>query len=180
MRDIADKRRKIRLASPAAGGVKIRGRWTASGMYSPPYESLSAPDRSRSKLIGVSKRQDSGVGSAFDGSQGVDSQDILNIPDIGFGSFQLFPDQNNYNTLGTGSDNTQNTGFDFNATLQEGINWINSNAASAQAWVHVSSYLPLSFPSRPSFPYLTSERHVSFRPLFLLVSIFLLFVAIRY
>lgn len=112
MRDIADKRRKIRLASPAAGGVKIRGRWTASG---------------------VSKRQDSGVGPAFDGSQGVDSQDILNIPDIGFGSFQLFPDQNNYNTLGTGSDNAQNTGFDFNATLQEGINWINSNAASAQA-----------------------------------------------
>ncbi|KAG2024020.1 CEL4b mannanase [Coprinopsis cinerea AmutBmut pab1-1] len=35
-------------------------------------------------------------GSAFDGSYGVDTEDILAIPSIDFGSFQLFPDQVNY------------------------------------------------------------------------------------
>ncbi|EEB96143.1 hypothetical protein MPER_04771, partial [Moniliophthora perniciosa FA553] len=41
-----------------------------------------------------SRQADVGVGSAFDGTHGVDSEDILSIPNIGFGSFQLFPDQN--------------------------------------------------------------------------------------
>jgi len=35
-------------------------------------------------------------GSAFDGSYGVDTEDILAIPSIDFGSFQLFPDQTKY------------------------------------------------------------------------------------
>lgn len=35
-------------------------------------------------------------GSAFDGSYGVDTEDILAIPSIDFGSFQLFPDQTQY------------------------------------------------------------------------------------
>ncbi|KAF9526289.1 glycoside hydrolase family 5 protein [Crepidotus variabilis] len=35
-------------------------------------------------------------GSSFDGSYGVDTEDILAVPCIDFGSFQLFPDQNNY------------------------------------------------------------------------------------
>ncbi|KAA1471179.1 glycoside hydrolase [Dentipellis sp. KUC8613] len=120
LRDIADKRRKARAAVPAEKreGVKIRGRWAA----------VLWP-------AGETKRQSS-VGTAFDGSQGVDSQDILNIPDIGFGSFQLFPDQNSY-TLGTaGDDNSQGqitTQDTFNQTVQEGVNWIQQQAASAQA-----------------------------------------------
>jgi mannan endo-1,4-beta-mannosidase len=68
------------------------------------------------------KRQsDQGVGPAFDGSQGVDSEDILNIPQIGFGTFQLFPDQNSY-------------GFDdptlpaFNNTVNQGLDWIRRHA----------------------------------------------------
>ena len=47
-------------------GVRIRGRWIAA----------------RQTDTGIS----SSVGRSFDGSQGVDSQDILNIPTIGFGS----------------------------------------------------------------------------------------------
>ncbi|THH18485.1 hypothetical protein EW146_g2492 [Bondarzewia mesenterica] len=113
MRDIADKRRRVSTASTEVrDGVKIRGRWVASGK---------------------SKRQDNGVGSAFDGSQGVDSQDILNIPDIGFGSFQLFPDQNSYGTLGQASDASQSTSVDFDATVQQGIDWIQSQVSVAQA-----------------------------------------------
>lgn len=69
------------------------------------------------------KRQsdDQGVGPAFDGSQGVDSEDILNIPQIGFGTFQLFPDQNSY-----GIDDP--TLPAFNNTVNQGLDWIRRHA----------------------------------------------------
>jgi mannan endo-1,4-beta-mannosidase len=74
----------------------------------------------------LSKRQSAdasqGSGSAFDGSQGVDSQDILNIPDISFGTFQLFPDQNSY-----GMDDP--TLPAFNNTINQGLAWIQQHAA---------------------------------------------------
>jgi len=35
-------------------------------------------------------------GPSFDGSYGVDTEDIIAVPCIDFGSFQLFPDQTNY------------------------------------------------------------------------------------
>jgi mannan endo-1,4-beta-mannosidase len=94
-----------RAATPR-DGLKIRGRWTAS------HEA---------------KRQ-AGVGSAFDGSFGVDSQDILSIPDIGFGSFQLFPDQNSYSTVATQFTPPSSN---FNGTVQQGTAWIQAQAASA-------------------------------------------------
>jgi mannan endo-1,4-beta-mannosidase len=62
-----------------------------------------------------------GVGPAFDGSQGVDSEDILGIPQIGFSSFQLFPDQNTY-----GPDDPNLPAF--NNTLQQGLEWIRRHA----------------------------------------------------
>ncbi|KAG6884989.1 hypothetical protein C0992_005534 [Termitomyces sp. T32_za158] len=65
--------------------------------------------------------------SAFDGSHGVDSADIINIPTIGFSSFQFFPDQFNY---------TQNppdpTLPAFNQTLEIGLNWVRLQADLAQ------------------------------------------------
>lgn len=66
-----------------------------------------------------------GVGSAFDGSQGVDSEDIINIPEIGFGTFQLFPDQNSY-----GVDDPNLPAF--NNTLNQGLDWIRRQAAIGQ------------------------------------------------
>jgi len=85
-------------------GKGIRGRWKA------PH----------------TKRQfDQGVGSAFDGSSGVDTEDIINIPQIGYGSFQLFPDQNSY-----GPDDPSLPAF--NNTLQTGLSWIQSHAELAQ------------------------------------------------
>jgi mannan endo-1,4-beta-mannosidase len=65
------------------------------------------------------------VGPAFDGSTGVDSEDIINIPQIGYGSFQLFPDQNNY-----GPDNPDIPAF--NNTVDQGLAWIQSHAAVSQ------------------------------------------------
>ena len=75
----------------------------------------------------ATKRQsdEEGVGSAFDGTPGVDSEDILNIPEIGFGTFQLFPDQNVY-----GPDNPNLP--PFNNTVQTGLAWIKSHAALSQ------------------------------------------------
>ncbi|KAG6897570.1 hypothetical protein C0992_000158 [Termitomyces sp. T32_za158] len=65
--------------------------------------------------------------SAFDGSSGVDSADIINVPNIGFSSFQFFPDQFNY---------TQNpldpTLPAFNQTLELGLNWIRLQADLGQ------------------------------------------------
>jgi mannan endo-1,4-beta-mannosidase len=76
------------------------------------------------------KRWSGGVGSAFDGSQGVDSEDILNIPEIDFGSFQLFPDQNSYSTIASPFSPPS---ANFNETVKQGIAWIEAQAASAKA-----------------------------------------------
>jgi len=80
-------------------GVRIRGRWAAT----------------------PTRRQDTGLGFAFDGSQGVDSEDILGIPQIGFSSFQLFPDQIIYTSEDPNLDA-------FNNTIQAGIEWITKQA----------------------------------------------------
>ncbi|KAF8894610.1 glycoside hydrolase superfamily [Infundibulicybe gibba] len=105
-------RKKWRAASQpstAKGGVRVRGRW------------VSTPTR-RQDL-----EDDIGIGSAFDGSHGVDSEDILSIPEIGYGTFQLFPDQNSY-----GLDSPLLS--PFNNTLQEGLDWITRQAQTAQAF----------------------------------------------
>lgn len=71
------------------------------------------------------RQQDSGLGSAFDGSQGVDSEDIINIPEIGLSSFMLFPDQNKY-----GPDDPNLPAF--NNTVQQGLDWIRSHAETGR------------------------------------------------
>jgi mannan endo-1,4-beta-mannosidase len=102
------KERRSRASTPR-DGVKIRGRWTASSQV---------------------KRGGGGVGSSFDGSQGVDSQDILNIPDIDFATFQLFPDQNTYSPT---SSKIVPPSADFNGTVAQGVAWIEAQADSAKA-----------------------------------------------
>ncbi|KAF8798017.1 glycoside hydrolase family 5 protein [Phlegmacium glaucopus] len=88
----------------SAPGQTIRGRWIA-------------PETRR--------QFDQGMGSAFDGSSGVDSEDIINIPQIGYGSFQLFPDQNSY-----GPDDPNLPAF--NNTVQQGLLWIQKHAQLGQ------------------------------------------------
>ncbi|KAH7930767.1 glycoside hydrolase family 5 protein [Leucogyrophana mollusca] len=110
LKDRAESRRRNREASKRAGtlienGVRIRGRWVST----------------------AERRQDSqDVGAAFDGSYGVDSQDILNIPEIGFGTFQFFPDQQSY---GPADQNLA----PIDQTISEGVDWITSQAQSSAA-----------------------------------------------
>lgn len=110
IKERAEKRRRTREQKKRQGtlkadGIQIRGRWAST----------------------ATRRQDSGLGPAFDGSQGVDSQDILAIPQIGFSSFQLFPDQDNY-----AKDDHDPDLPPFNHTVQTGLDWIQNQAQSAQ------------------------------------------------
>jgi mannan endo-1,4-beta-mannosidase len=110
IRERAEKRKLSRAQKKREGGleqvgVQIRGRW------------VSTPTR----------RQNSNIGPAFDGSQGVDSQDISNIPQIGFSTFNLFPDQNQY------APDDPNLS-PFNNTVESGIDWIQKQAQSAQLY----------------------------------------------
>jgi len=79
--------------------------------------------------LAAAKRQANGGGAAFNGVFGVDSQDILNAPHIDFGTFQLFPDQNNYATTGLES---QPPSADFDNMLSQTTAFINSQADTAQ------------------------------------------------
>ncbi|KZP23067.1 glycoside hydrolase family 5 protein [Athelia psychrophila] len=67
--------------------------------------------------------------SAYNGSQGVDSEDILGIPEIGYSSFQMFTDQDTYGSGVADPDIPQ-----YNQTLATGVNWINQHAAAAAAY----------------------------------------------
>ena len=81
----------------------------------------------------MAKRQ-SGDLSAFNGAFGVDSQDILNAPDIDFGTFQLFPDSVNYGAKGTATD-VQPPSGQFGKTVNDTVDWIKAQAQSAHTWV---------------------------------------------
>jgi mannan endo-1,4-beta-mannosidase len=110
IRERAEKRRFARQQKKREGtlqevGVRIRARW------------VSTPTR----------RQDVGLGPAFDGSQGVDSQDILGIPQIGFSTFQLFPDQNEYEPDDPNLSASNNS-------IAAGLEWISQQAKSAQLY----------------------------------------------
>lgn len=80
------------------------------------------------------KRQIGGDGSAYNGAFGVDSQDILNAPDIDFGTFQIFPDQFNYGTTGTVTD-VQAPSSNFDNTLNDTVAWIYAQIDSGHTWV---------------------------------------------
>lgn len=74
-----------RLLEPESnGGVKIRGRWISSGVYSTSIFLLILCLNTRILAAPVEKRQSQNLGPAMDGSFGVDSQDVLAIPQIGF------------------------------------------------------------------------------------------------
>ncbi|KAI6167024.1 glycoside hydrolase family 5 protein [Pisolithus thermaeus] len=110
LRKRAESRRLNRRAAKLAGklkedGIRVRGRWTATA---------------------TRRQQAPEVGSASDGSYGVDSQDIMNIPDINFGTFQLFPDQDSYAPNDPSLSSYQNV-------VNSGVDWITNQAQSANA-----------------------------------------------
>ncbi|PBK96850.1 glycoside hydrolase [Armillaria gallica] len=101
---LREERRRMNraLSGGDVSGVRVRGRWVAT--------------RTR-------RQEEDEVGSAFDGSAGVDSEDIMNIPEIGYSTFQFFPDQNTYiqGPADSGLSSFQNV-------LQEGLDWIQLQA----------------------------------------------------
>ncbi|KAG2132512.1 glycoside hydrolase family 5 protein [Suillus bovinus] len=110
IREQSERRRRNREAAKRAGtlvedGVRVRGRWVSTA---------------------TKRQQASTSGSLYDGSYGVDSQDISNIPDIGFSSFQLFPDQQSY-----GPDDPNVA--PWQSVEQIGVQWITTQAQSASA-----------------------------------------------
>ncbi|KAG6335366.1 hypothetical protein ID866_3729 [Astraeus odoratus] len=132
LRNRAESRRRNREAAKRAGtlkedGIRVRGRWAAT----------------------ATRRQSQDVGSAYDGAYGVDSQDILNIPEIGFGSFQLFPDQYSYAPSDPSLSSYQNL-------VNQGVEWITSQAQSASA---VGKPIVMS-----SFGILTQNNSADFVP----------------
>ncbi|KAG5652740.1 hypothetical protein H0H81_003881 [Sphagnurus paluster] len=108
-------------------GVRIRGRWMPS----------------------QTKRQvDQGSSPAYDGAYGVDSEDIINIPEIGFGSFQLFPDQFDY------SSGTVDSSLPaFNQTLQTGLDWIRRHGEAGQIFGKPVSLTGFGLVTKDNAPY---------------------------
>ncbi|KAJ7709912.1 glycoside hydrolase family 5 protein [Mycena rosella] len=120
------KTRALKIRSEPSEGVKVRGKWVAT------------PTRRQEAV---------GMGSAFDGSTGVDSEDLLSIPEIGFGSFQLFPDQNQY------APDDPNLPA-FNNTLQAGLDWIRRHGESSQMFgkpVSLTGFGLVTQDNAPSF-----------------------------
>ncbi|KAH6918595.1 beta-mannase [Coprinopsis sp. MPI-PUGE-AT-0042] len=106
------------------GGIRIRGRWT------------STPTR----------RQDvADMGPAYDGSFGVDSEDLLNVPDISFGSFQLFPDQATY-----GPADPSLSGIE--AVIAQGSDWIRRHARTSAAFGKPSVLNGFGLVTQPNAP----------------------------
>lgn len=88
---------------------------------------VNTPNLCSHNYYTATRRQETqSVGSNYDGSYGVDSQDIMNIPDIGFGSFTLFPDQQSYGLTDPYLDSYTNM-------LDSGSDWISKQAQSAAA-----------------------------------------------
>jgi len=101
----------------------------------------------------------SAMGAAFDGSQGVDSEDISNIPTVDMSTFQLFPDQNQYMQVDSSDTDI------ITQTIDSGINWINTNAetaATAQKPISLTAFGVVSTNSSGHFiPFNTSSVTVA-------------------
>lgn len=93
-------------------------------LFPPPTTTLKrSGDRRRNRRAALDS------GPAYDGSQGVDSEDILGIPQIGFSSFQLFPDQDSYATSNDPGAPS------YSSTVRAGVEWIETQAQAASQCV---------------------------------------------
>jgi len=111
-----------------------------------PAKLARTPIRGRWKST-TSRRQDEQLGPSFDGSHGIDSEDIFNIPGLGFSTFQLFPDLNQYAPVTAGLD-------PFNATIQVGLDWIQRHIADARTFgkpIALTSFGLVTVDNNPAF-----------------------------
>lgn len=101
--------------------IRIRGRWVTQGTCYDAQVFVPLTHLLELRQLGSSS-------SAIDGSQGIDSEDITNIPQIGFSTFSFFPDQFKY-----GADNPNLTPYEN--TVQQGVDWITRQAAVGASYV---------------------------------------------
>jgi mannan endo-1,4-beta-mannosidase len=98
----------------------IRGAWKAPGVAS--WSSF---------------KRTTTVGPAYNGFHGVDTEDILGIPQVSYSSFQFFPDQNTYSADGQDTSTPPPGGAggtNLAQTIQTGVTWITQHADSANTY----------------------------------------------
>ncbi|KAG9043608.1 hypothetical protein FS837_009340 [Tulasnella sp. UAMH 9824] len=124
------------------------------GFFCPTCEKIN----SHTKRTALKRRNSDSppIGPGFDGSQGIDAEDILRIPTIDFASFQLFPDQFNY--AAKAHDPSVPA---FDSILQDGLDWIDGHVTSATAAgkpLHFSGFGLVSAEHAPFFVPFNSTR----------------------
>jgi mannan endo-1,4-beta-mannosidase len=117
----SDKKARSLVETDSSKKIRVRGGWTA-----PPTSANTFSRRGGS------------LGPAYDGSHGVDSEDICNDPNIDFCNFQLFPDQDFYGvfggktTHGKRQNSDSSSGFTSDSVAQS-INFILNQADSSKS-----------------------------------------------
>jgi len=100
----------------------------------------------------LSKRQsDNEVGPGYDGSQGVDSQDISGIDDIDYAGFQYFPDENLYGPVG--SDSASRRWEQVETTIDNGIIWIDQHVKTAALFNKPSTWTGFGVVTQSNAPF---------------------------
>jgi len=99
----------------------------------------------------IRKRQsNNGIGPDFDGSFGIDTEDLANIPAVDFSSLQFFPDQITF-----GPDGFIDLSNATNVS-QNGIDWINLHSQTANTFGQPATV--------SSFGMVTNETQNTFSP----------------
>jgi len=84
-------------------------------------------------------------GPTFDGSFGVDTEDILGVPSIDFGSFQLFPDQMQYFLGG---------GVDFASTaISQGNKWVAQHSVTSSVFDKPMTMTAFAIVTKDNWPF---------------------------
>jgi mannan endo-1,4-beta-mannosidase len=98
-----------------------------------------------------SDNQVSPGGPTFDGSFGVDTEDIISVPSIDFGSFQLFPDQVHYFP---GHDDFPRGVPNFASTaIIQGNSWVTRHTATANTFNKPEALTAFGIVTKDNWPF---------------------------
>ncbi|KDQ18792.1 glycoside hydrolase family 5 protein [Botryobasidium botryosum FD-172 SS1] len=117
-----------------SGGAMVRARWSAPATAERAWR----------------RQSDSAAGPGYDGSQGVDSEDISGISSIDYSGFQYFPDQNSYGPVGMDSarrwEQTQQL-------IDSGNLWIQQHLDTANTFQKPSAFTGFGILSQENLPF---------------------------
>ncbi|EJD44058.1 glycoside hydrolase [Auricularia subglabra TFB-10046 SS5] len=129
------KWREDAKTAPGVAKRTIRGRW-------------AAPETRR-------QLSPSSQGTAFNGAQGVDTEDINAIQNIDFSTFQLFPDQNQY--MGVDAPDVD----PVTQAIDSGVAWIQANGEAAVSAGKPSALTAFGLVSQNSSQHFVPFNHSS-------------------